>query len=309
MPVGMNRIHAAVIGDKVYAGGGITDNKLDAVQVSQYDLSMGEWSRLPPHPVVYYAMAQFAGHLITVGGTTLDDRATARVGGSRTTSKVYRFKEESQNWEEFLKPMLTARFHLSVATTNSSIVASGGSTGVWSGDLVPCATVEVYSSETSQWYPADPLPVPCYIMTSVTIADTLYQLGGADINTKGLTVVMYAPLTALVQKATSPTHESADRMSVWKTLPNIPLKAPAAANLSGNLLAVGGWNDEIPASPAVHIFLPLTNSWVKVTSGDLPVPRCACTVVQLPSNQVLVAGGWDHQNKRTNTVFLGSITI
>ena len=39
MPVGMNRIHAAVIGDKVYAGGGITDKEEDAAQVSQYDLS------------------------------------------------------------------------------------------------------------------------------------------------------------------------------------------------------------------------------------------------------------------------------
>ena len=131
MPVGMNRIHAAVIGDKVYAGGGITDKEVDAAQVSQYDLSRNEWSHLPHHPVVFYAMAQFAGHLITVGGTTLD----ARVGGIRTTSKVYRFKEESQNWEEFLKPMLTARFHLSVATTpHTSAPSTCDNAGVGGGN-------------------------------------------------------------------------------------------------------------------------------------------------------------------------------
>ena len=45
--------------------------------------------------------------------------------------------------------MPTARFLLTVATTQSAIIASGGVTGVRDGKLVPCATVEVYSSETS----------------------------------------------------------------------------------------------------------------------------------------------------------------
>ena len=51
------------------------------------------------------------------------------------------------------------------------------------------------------------------------------------------------------------------------------LKSSAAASLSGNLLAVGGYNLSTPASSAVYIFLPLTNSWVRVTTGDLPEPH------------------------------------
>ena len=74
--------------------------------------------------------------------------------------------------------MPTARYHLSVATTQSAIVAS--STGFRDGMAMPCATVEVYNSETSQWHTADSLPVPCGIMTSVAIADIWYQLGGGD---------------------------------------------------------------------------------------------------------------------------------
>ena len=288
------------MGEKVYVGGGGTECANDRKQIFQYDPSKDEWSRLPPCQVVFFAMAQFAGNFITVGGI---ERAI--------TGNVYHFKKQSWEWEEFLQPMPTARFFLSVATTQSAIVASGGATGITDDDIpVSCATVEVYSSETSQWHTADLLPVPCMAMTSVTIADTWYQLGGGGgTDNQDMPIVLYAPLTALIQKATSPTHQSASHMSVWKTLPGTPLMESAAATLSGSLLAVGGFNVSTPAFPAVHVFLPLTNSWVRVTTGDLPEPRYNCTAVQLPSNQLLVLGGRDDQDKRTKTVFLGSITI
>ena len=104
-------------------------------------------------------------------------------------------------------------------------------------------------------------------MTSVTIADIWYLLGGAGTDSKDLTTVLYVSLTSLIQKAMSLTHQSANHVPVWKTLPDAPLKNSAAASLSGSLLAVGGWDDNTPASPAVYVFL--TNSWARVT-GDLP---------------------------------------
>ena len=300
MPVGMTKTQAVSIGEKVYIGGGHTGDKHDTLQqVFQYHPSRDEWSRLPPCQVIAFAMAQFAGNLITVGG------GIPRGGGF--TGKVYCFRKESQKWEEFLKPMPTARYCLSVATTQSAIVASGGVTGVREGKVVPCATVEVYSSETSQWHTADPLPVPCGGMTSVTIADTWYQLGGGT-DGKDITTVLYVSLTALIQRATSPTHQSASPMSVWKTLPDPPLLVSTAASLSGSLLAVGGYNDKNPSSPALYVFFPITNSWFRATTGDLPEPRYGHTAVQLPSNQLLVVGGRDNQRKNTKTVFLGSIT-
>ena len=294
----MSSAQAVVMGEKVYMGGGLTDNE-NVRQIFQYDPSGDEWSRLPPCQVGIFAMAQFKGNLITVGGIP---------DGGGLTGKVYRFKEQSLKWEEFLKPMPTGRFFLSVATTQSAIVASGGATDVRDGEPVCSATVEVYSSETSQWHTADPLPVPCGAMSSVTIADTWYLLGAQGTDGKDLTTVQYTPLTTLIQKATSPTDQSASPKTVWKTLPNTPLKRAAAASLSGSLLAVGGWDDK-HISPALYVFLPLTNSWVRVTTGDLPEPRCACTVVQLSSNRVLLVGGRDNQHKITKTVFLGSITI
>ena len=181
--------------------------------------------------------------------------------------------------------------------------------GALDGVAVSCATVEVYSSETSQWHTADPLPVPCGGMTSVTIADTWYQLGGAGNDGIYIATILYAPLTSLIQKATSPTHHPASHTSGWKTLPDTPLLGSAAASLSGSLLTVGGYNVTTPSSPVLYIFFPLTNSWVRVITGDLPEPHYDCTAVQLSSNQLLVVGGKNDQEKRTKTVFLGFITI
>ena len=99
-------------------------------------------------------------------------------------------------------------------------------------------------------------------------------------------------------------------LSGRKTLPDTPLKASAAASLSGNLLAGGGYNVSIPSASAVYIFLSLTNSWVRVTTGDLPKPRYNCTAIQLLSNQLLVVGGRNCKKKLPRLYsYLGFITI
>ena len=295
IPLEMSSAQAVVMGEKVYVGGGVTEKLHHRFHVFQYNTLRDEWGCLPPHHVLYFAMAQFKGHLVTVGGG---------VRGSDTTGKVYRFKETSQEWEEFLQPMPTDRCLLTVATTQSAITAIGGIIDI--SKLVPCATVEVYSSETSQWYTADPLPTP-YHSSSVTIADICYLLGGGDANTDTATV-LHASLTPLVQRATSPTCQSASHTSVWKTLPDTPLMKSVAGCLSGSLLAVGGHNNEA-TFPAINVFFSLTNSWVKIMTDDLPEPRDGCTTAQLSSNIMIVIGGKDNQNKRTKTVFMGIITV
>ena len=267
---------AVVIGKMVYAGGGASQKFEDRPLVFQYDPSSDEWSRLPPHHATLFAMAEFAGNLITVGGV---------LPGVGPTGKVYHYKASSQRWVEILKPMPTARYHLSVATTQSAIIASGGGFRFKGGtDSVPCAIVEVYNSETAEWHSADPLPVSCWAMSSTTLADNYYMLGGHGTEH----IVLRASLTSLIQKATSPTHPPTSPLTpVWKTLPDTPLMGSTAASLSGNLLAVGGF--EMHSSPAVHVFLPHTNSWAKIC--DLPEPRYFSTVVGLSSDKLLVIAG------------------
>ena len=113
----MHTAQAVVVGEKVYVGGGLTEKIEDRFHVFQYTTARDEWNRLPPHTVYIFAMAQYTAKIITVGGM---------IPGSGPTGKVYCFKEESQEWVEFLEPMPTARCFLSVATTQSTIIASGG---------------------------------------------------------------------------------------------------------------------------------------------------------------------------------------
>ena len=171
--------------------------------------------------------------------------------------------------------------------------------------LCPCATVEVYCSETSQWYTADPLPAPYYWMSSVTIADTCYLLGGCHADVNPVATVLYASLSSLIQKATSFPRQSTSSTSVWKTLPDTPLIYSTAVSLSGQLVAIGRGDGET-ASPEVYVFFPLNNSWVRIMTGDLPQPQGLCTAVQLSSNTVMVIGG---AGNAVDSVLIGTITI
>ena len=121
--------------EKVYVGRGFTKKENHKYHVFQYNTSRDEWSHFLPHPIKWFAMAQFTGNLITVEGQGAAERGTI--------GKVYHFKEESWEWKEFLKPMPTARFCLSVATTQSAVIASLGATRTRGIKLIPCAIVEV----------------------------------------------------------------------------------------------------------------------------------------------------------------------
>ena len=178
-------------------GGGGTDSDDDSFLVFQYNPTSDGWTTLPPCPVAGFGLGQLSGELLTVGGVERD----------RTiTKKVYRYKPESQQWEEFLQPMPTARFGLTVISAQSALTACGGATN---SSGVPCTTVEVYTTETSQWHTTDPLPVPCWGMSSATINNTAYLLGGLTTDIKRTKTVLYAPVASLIQRATSYPQQSA----------------------------------------------------------------------------------------------------
>ncbi len=169
------------------------------------------------------------------------------------------------------------------------------------------ASVEVYTDETDQWHTADPLPKCRYLMTCVIINDICYLLGGHDQSHHSTKSFFCASVTSLVEKAKSPPNWFVSVFrSVWKTVTDTRLKTSAAASLSGCLLAVGGNDNQRQDSPAVHMFQPLTNSWVGMISGDLPVAVRAVTAIQLPGNELFICGGYSGRS-RSQDVFIGSI--
>ena len=295
MPIKATRMQVVVIGEKVYAGGGVTDPKEEIYTVLMYDMVKDEWGRLTNHCVGLFAMGGFQGNLITVGG-------------SPRTNKVYRYNEETQEWEEFLTQMPTARLNQTILTTATAIIACGGEINTANDKPVPTAIVEVYSSETSQWYTADPLPHPCWLMTSVTIGRNVFLLGGIGVDNQSITSPFHADVAMLIERAVSPIQHPTTT-SVWKILPDTPLRKSAAATLCGSLLAVGGRGGNRTIQPAVGVFTPFTDKWVRIQSGDLPAARYLATAVQLPNNRVMVVGGMDKEKNDTSTNFIGSLAI
>ena len=304
LPVGMIRPQVIVVGETVCVGGG-ADSKDDCFLVFQYNPARDEWTTLPRCPVRLFGLGHLSGELLIVGGVTRGP----------ISKKVYHYKPESQEWEEFLQPMPTSRTYPTIISTQSALIACGGATGV-SGKRVLCTAVEVYTTQTSQWHTCttDPLPIPCWRMSSATITNTEYLLGGVTTDSKPTKTVRSASIPSLIQTATSHPQQSASAArpdstsSVWKTLQDSPLEGSAAASLWGMLLTVGG-KDTKGRSPAVHVYCPTTCSWIRVKSGDLPEPLSGCTAIELSGNRLLVIGGWNRNDKRSDTVFLGSVTI
>ncbi len=291
LPLAMGSPQSVVIDGKVYVGGGITDDEGDYL-VFQNIPGSTRWDILPPCPVRWFALGQFQGHLITVGGL---------LSSGNYTNKVFRYREEWRLWEEYLTPLPTVRCDLSIASTQSAIIALGGKSKGKN-----CATVEVYTNKAGQWYAANPLPVRCAGMISVIIADTCYLLGGyneADLPTES---VLCGSVTALIEAAESSSRSS----NSWKTLPDARLKSSTVVTLGERLLAVGGFDNKSQDSLAVHMYLPgPTNAWIRMPSSHLPMAQHSATAARLPDNKLLLCGGRDNANRKIATVYIGSVRV
>ena len=260
---------------KVYIGGGnaLSDRERQTVMV--YDPQQDSFVTLPPYTYTYFSMAIVNNQLVLVGG------ADVRTG--KKTNKLAVWNEESRKWTHPLPPMTTACDSPSVIShKNRWLVVMAGR-----GDGTDLSRVEILdTTESGQWYHAAPLPHTCSCVSTVTISNTCYLLGGfsGHIASRKLFCVNLDDLIS--QALSQPAGASAPPTpSPWMTLTDTPEACSTAFSLNGSLLSVGGYGD----SKAIYHYQPSSKSWIK--AGELPVGRvrCACTV--LPSGEVFVAGG------------------
>ena len=182
---------------------------------SIYSWRRGVWSTLPECPVRRFGLTQFMGRLTIVGGHNRAGSGTAR---------VYDFVSESQRWQESLPPMPTARWSVTVVARPSSspkppaIAACGGR-----GDGGVLNTVEVYCHSTSQWHAAEPLPTPLRGLTSASVGDTTYLLGGEDRTGISSKQCFQVCLDSLIDRAASHRASPSQHGSLWTTIRDTPL--------------------------------------------------------------------------------------
>ena len=295
------------IGSTIYCGGGFTGKTGTERRVFKYNPNQDMWSQLPICPTCYFGLTQLDGKLVTMGGS--------RIYKIVPINDVYVF-QQSKTWENsIIPPLLTARFYPTAFNYKSTLIVSGGYTH-WETDSklkVRTNVVEVFQTETYQWYHAEPLPVAHSNMSCAIANDICYLIEGSKLD--GASRRAYCTsLSNLITRALPPNHPktSSTRQVIpsphtWHVLPECPLYYFTAAELGGCVLAIGGRGYGKFPSSAVHMYSPSTNSWVRISSGDLPVPRFFAAATQLEGGEVIFVGGKIKEHSPTKTVFIASI--
>ena len=262
----MRDAQAVVLNNKVYVGGGLTGDVTAAANVYTYDLTTDTWETLQS-PTRFSALTTYHNKLLLAGG---EETSTGQ-----TTNQLWVFEEGEQTWTQPLPPMPVRRWRASAVSYQDYLIVAGG---------YNLNTVEVFDGH--QWVTADLLPKRCYFMKSTSHDGHYYLMGGYDQGTS----VFYTSLQSLVEKATQhpPTSPSnTDQPSVWKTLTDTPHQHSSTTILGRALVAVGGW----PNQSSLHLYFPLTQSWL--AAGEMPLEDIygTCTVT-LPTGETMVIGGW-----------------
>ena len=307
LPVGMCQHSVVRIGDTIYCGGGFTRDINTDRQVFQYDPEEDKWTApFPLCPTVEFGLTHLEGRLVAVGGREWNTPQLT------PTNHVCTLKE-SQGWTS-LPPMPTARIRPTVFTFNAHIISCGGVISRIDGRNYTCTTaVEIFSSDTSQWFTAQPLPMPIHLMSPTIIGDTCHLIGGLE-SERGRSfhcdISLTASLSVMISSVTpfpSSLPPSHTQSPAWKDIHPCPIAGSAAAELDGQLVAVGG----ITRHASVHVYIPSSDSWLELADSHLPVPLCWPEATQLSTGQLIVVGGRDdrHQyNKGSKNVFIGSLS-
>ena len=210
-----------------------------------------------------------------------------------------------QEWKKSLPSMPTARAYPSVFSYKLHIVSCGGVTHKADETSYTCTTaVEIFLHEASTWFRAEPLPVACHSMSSTIINEECYLIAGGYSEDGGSNKAATASLSKLISAA----HSSVPTPPVWRYIHPCPNYLSAAAELDGNLVAIGGVSEEGKFDTSLHMYIPSTDSWEELVGSDLPQgPSLACAA-QLATGEVMVVGGKDNVEMRSvsNTVFIGT---
>ena len=299
-------------------------------EILRYSLATDSWNTLPQCPMCYFAIAYFMGKLIAVGGLTDQDNATV-------VGTVYEFNEVEWVESVDIPPMPTPRSTPTVIVRDGpspTIAACGGLkqedekpfiTGeVYSStpqvyassphgqspistckdvptgkNRKPCDTVEVYSHDTKQWHKGVSLPHFRYWMSSVTIQNKCYLLGGYSYG-RNYKECIFADLDSLMDTVITGNSACATTL-IWKPIKAIPLMGATAARLGENLVAIGGQDDDGHTSTAVHN-LTGDGSWKELPSAVLPEPCEQAAAINLSSGELIIIGGLFHLKEQNMSV-------
>ena len=245
-------------------------------QTCSYNSNSKKWSELPKCPYEHSSLAVVNGQLTAIGGS--EDLLKKHT----YTNKLLSLRG---NWSDVFPPMPTKRCSTTAVTSKEHLIVAGGTTGPYRADVINI--VEVLDTKTLVWSRVASLPHPYSFASETICGDHLYMMGGDD--DKGETKsVLTCSLTELLQSSSSSS-------SVWHRVADVSAYYSTCAAVNGQLLAVGGRDIDDKVTAAIHKYNQRTNTWDHIS--DMPTARYGCLVAVLPTNEMMVVGGWDSSGR------------
>ena len=155
-----------VLGDRLYAAGGATDNGKALKLLEIYDFESGKWKRGPDmitRPREHLAGAVAGGFFYVLAG---------RAGGEGNFTVAERFNPRSKRWER-LPDMRKSRGGVAAAPVGDRIVVFGGEESA--GTI---SEVELYDPATRRWKFLPALRTPRHGLGAASLGDRVYAIEG-----------------------------------------------------------------------------------------------------------------------------------
>ena len=276
-----------------------------------YTIDSEQWSQLPDCPKFHSSFVVIDNLLTAIGG-----QSSLQQG--RCSDKLYCLKQrvlQQPQWLEEFPPMPRKKTNTISVCTNAAVVVVGEyyKTSIQvAPSYIGKIIVSVMNRETQEWSIADSTIMPsCMrLATGVICGDHLYVGGGRSksVYACSLSDLLQSCQTVSAQALVRNMASNSSGTSIWKKLAALPgtiEDSSTLLSLRGQLLAVGGRKNSFlmfsgSLSDAVYIYKTTTNSWERIS--HMLVARRHCFAVTLPTNKVIVVGGYSENDYLTDAV-------
>ena len=255
-----------------------------------------QWLLLPTCPYKSFTLVSINNRITTVGGQEPNPPHFT------PTAKLLTYRK--QKWVREYPPMNTRRYNTAAASTSTHVVVIKGV-----GDNRLCLrTTEVLDLNTRQWSMLDQFSYGFSLASTTVCGDTLYMLGFGIYSGKDFSVHCCS-LNDLVESAALPEARASKVKAsfpstttdpeVWHKLPNLPVELSTCVTVNGELIAIGGRDVNNKTTNSIYKYDRNLNMWIVL--GCMSTPRSSCLAAVLPSNDLLVVGGFTPSGKTNET--------
>jgi len=184
LPEAIWNIKAAVLGEKIYIPGGMTDSETGSQKLWVYDPRENEWENRAdlPYPVSDYCLTAFEGKLYLFGGWV----------GTSYSDQVLLYNPENDEWIQF-GVMPKAKGACSASVVGGKIHVFGGKNENQVFNNHDLFVPQRYLQNEDPWETASEMPEVRFGMESGVLADMIYVAGGLDDEGNSLDLIQYFP--------------------------------------------------------------------------------------------------------------------